>query len=208
MAFPEASRTALAHRLDDPVHGIPAVMGPWVQISKDEPLSPDMAQVLAAQQYVFRDYVDSRIILRDDVAATLSCFNLPVKNGQPRWRGVALPRTTVGFSTALKNQPVNIGGELSQELRLFRIPRRSFASRLRTTSAFGRHRGPRSRSLLCRRWLRAVGVPEVLDGTFGTYPDKTPAREISYRMIHLRDQTVAAAWSRNNGLYFPSQRKV
>jgi hypothetical protein len=41
---------------------IPAQLGHWVQVSKDEPLEPDMEHVLGATSYVYRDYVDDRKI--------------------------------------------------------------------------------------------------------------------------------------------------
>jgi hypothetical protein len=47
--------------LNDATEGIPARMGPWVQVSKDEPIDPEMEQVLGTDQYLFRDYVDSRV---------------------------------------------------------------------------------------------------------------------------------------------------
>lgn len=39
---------------------IDANMGPWVQVTLDERLSHEMEDALAATEYVFRDYVDSR----------------------------------------------------------------------------------------------------------------------------------------------------
>src|SRR5437764_14872682 len=33
----------------------------WVQISKDQPLDPQVEEVLATPQYVYRDYADARI---------------------------------------------------------------------------------------------------------------------------------------------------
>lgn len=39
---------------------IPSQLGHWVQVSKDEPIEPDMEHVLAATNYLFRDYVDDR----------------------------------------------------------------------------------------------------------------------------------------------------
>ena len=35
-------------------------MGPWVQVSIDQPLDPDIEHTLGTDQYIFRDYVDSR----------------------------------------------------------------------------------------------------------------------------------------------------
>ena len=40
--------------------GLPATLGAWVQVSKDEAIDPEIQQVLGTSQYVFRDYVDTR----------------------------------------------------------------------------------------------------------------------------------------------------
>ena len=55
-------------RLDDAALGIPARLGPWVQVSKDEPLDPDVQEVLGTREFVFRDYVDTRVVGAADVA--------------------------------------------------------------------------------------------------------------------------------------------
>lgn len=39
---------------------LPAKLGPWLQVSKDEPLSGDIEHVLGTEKYIFRDYVDTR----------------------------------------------------------------------------------------------------------------------------------------------------
>jgi hypothetical protein len=49
---------ALRHPLDE----IPAQLGPWLQVSKDEPLDKEMQDVLGTEKYIFRDYVDTRQI--------------------------------------------------------------------------------------------------------------------------------------------------
>jgi hypothetical protein len=41
---------------------IPPHLGHWVQISKDEKLPEDMEHVLAATHYLYRDYVDDRLV--------------------------------------------------------------------------------------------------------------------------------------------------
>lgn len=37
---------------------IPVHMGPWLQISRDEPLDHDIQEVLGTDQYIFRDYLN------------------------------------------------------------------------------------------------------------------------------------------------------
>jgi uncharacterized protein DUF3485 len=48
---------------------IPPKLGHWVQVSKDEPLEPDMEHVLAATHYIFRDYVDDRLVSPAEINA-------------------------------------------------------------------------------------------------------------------------------------------
>src|SRR4051812_36810477 len=45
-----------------PLDQIPTKLGDWVQVSKDEALPVDFAHVLGTEMYIFRDYVDSRLI--------------------------------------------------------------------------------------------------------------------------------------------------
>jgi hypothetical protein len=54
-------------RLDDEKLGIPARLGHWVQVTKDEPLDPQVQEVLGTKEFVFRDYVDSRLVSREDI---------------------------------------------------------------------------------------------------------------------------------------------
>lgn len=41
---------------------LPSRIGPWVQVSKDEPLGHDIQEVLGTDVYIFRDYVDERVV--------------------------------------------------------------------------------------------------------------------------------------------------
>jgi hypothetical protein len=58
----------LSARLDDARLGIPARVGHWVQVSKDEPLDPAVQEALGTRDFVFRDYVDTRLVPAADVA--------------------------------------------------------------------------------------------------------------------------------------------
>jgi hypothetical protein len=55
---------ALRHPLDE----IPAQLGPWLQVSKDEPLDKEMQDVLGTEKYIFRDFVDTRQISSGELA--------------------------------------------------------------------------------------------------------------------------------------------
>jgi hypothetical protein len=48
-----------------PLTMIDSHLGPWVQVSKDEPLEADIEQTLGTKQYIFRWYVDSRQVPQD-----------------------------------------------------------------------------------------------------------------------------------------------
>ncbi len=48
----------LAHELGT----IPNKIGPWVQVSQDQPLDGEMQDVLGTSKYIFRDYVNERIV--------------------------------------------------------------------------------------------------------------------------------------------------
>lgn len=54
-----------AVELPQPLERIPGKLGPWVQISTDAPLPEDIEHTLGTSQYIFRDYVDSRIVKSD-----------------------------------------------------------------------------------------------------------------------------------------------
>src|SRR5262245_14582657 len=46
---------------------IPSQLGHWIQVSKDEKLNEDMEHVLGATKYLYRDYVDDRIVSPADI---------------------------------------------------------------------------------------------------------------------------------------------
>jgi hypothetical protein len=49
--------------------GIPTQMGEWMQVSQDQPIDSEDEQILGTTQYVFRDYVDSSAIGKDEIEA-------------------------------------------------------------------------------------------------------------------------------------------
>jgi hypothetical protein len=46
---------------------LPEKMGPWMQVSIDQPLDPDMEHTLGTEKYIFRDYVDTRLVTKSDL---------------------------------------------------------------------------------------------------------------------------------------------
>jgi hypothetical protein len=48
--------------LRKPVDTVPARLGPWMQVSKDQALSKEFVDVLGTEKYFFRDYLDTRLI--------------------------------------------------------------------------------------------------------------------------------------------------
>ena len=55
--------------LTDSQQGMPAQLGSWLAVSTDQPVDPEIRQVLGTDQYLFRDYVDIRRWPREQVAA-------------------------------------------------------------------------------------------------------------------------------------------
>ncbi len=55
--------------LRQPLESLPVKLGPWVQVSRDQPLAEDMQEVLGTKQYIFRDFVDSRKVTAAEIAA-------------------------------------------------------------------------------------------------------------------------------------------
>ncbi len=48
-----------------PLEQIPPDFGPWVQVSTDRPLLEDMEHTLGTSEYIFRNYLDSRVISKE-----------------------------------------------------------------------------------------------------------------------------------------------
>jgi hypothetical protein len=53
--------------LSRPLADVPEKLGPWVQVSLDETLGHEMQEALATDKYVFRSYVDSRVVSKADL---------------------------------------------------------------------------------------------------------------------------------------------
>jgi hypothetical protein len=91
-------------RLDDPKEGIPSRVGPWVQVSKDEPLDHNTIEVLGTKEFVFRDYVDSRLF----TAAQIDAFTdkptmerLQLLDGLQREHPEGVVRLAITYYTGL-----------------------------------------------------------------------------------------------------------
>jgi hypothetical protein len=55
--------------LAKPVDTIPSKLGPWIQVSKDTPLEHELEEVLGTDKYIFRDYVDSTQVPKEQIDA-------------------------------------------------------------------------------------------------------------------------------------------
>lgn len=55
--------------LRQPLTSLPARMGHWVQVSVDRPLQTDIEEVLGTKKYIYRDYVDDRVIPASQIEA-------------------------------------------------------------------------------------------------------------------------------------------
>jgi len=54
-----------------PLTNIPGTLGPWVQVTADRALNADFEHELGASQYVFRNYIDTRLVSEKDRKALL-----------------------------------------------------------------------------------------------------------------------------------------
>ncbi len=58
----------LREKLDDPLKGISAKLGPWVKVMERVSLDADLLHELATDKFAFRHYVDGRIVPADRIA--------------------------------------------------------------------------------------------------------------------------------------------
>jgi hypothetical protein len=54
--------------LKRPLESLPQQLGDWVQVSKDEPLDHELRDTLQTDKYVFRDFVNSKLVTPADLA--------------------------------------------------------------------------------------------------------------------------------------------
>jgi hypothetical protein len=47
---------------------LPEQMGDWMQVSKDEPLDKEIQDALATDHFIFRDYVNTKLVSKEDIA--------------------------------------------------------------------------------------------------------------------------------------------
>lgn len=50
-----------------PLHEVSSRLGPWELVTIDEPVSAEFEEALATDKYVFRDYVDTRLVSRQQL---------------------------------------------------------------------------------------------------------------------------------------------
>lgn len=58
--------------LEKPLETIPSKMGTWVQVSTDQPLPADVEETLGTKKYVFRDYVDTRLVDQQELDGVMA----------------------------------------------------------------------------------------------------------------------------------------
>jgi hypothetical protein len=100
--------------LRKPVDTIPSRLGPWLKLTKDEPLDREMQDVLGTDKYVFRDYVDTRRVsiselqqmgaFEDKSAADLARIAAEIESRDPS----AIVRVAVTYYTGLVDTVAHI----------------------------------------------------------------------------------------------------
>src|ERR1700689_3562014 len=53
--------------LKQDLSSLPEKMGDWVQVSKDEPLDKEIQDSLATDHFVFRDYVNTKLVSKSEL---------------------------------------------------------------------------------------------------------------------------------------------
>lgn len=92
---------------------IPMDLGPWKMISQDDRLNEDIEHALGTKQYVFRDYVDERVIGAQEVARLREMDSLEERYRalyelQYRHRKVLLMRLAVTYYTGMVDTVAHI----------------------------------------------------------------------------------------------------
>ncbi len=148
---------------------LPTQIGPWLQVSKDEPLDKEVQDSLATKEYIFRDYVDTRLVNK----ATLAAFD---------GRGSIERRNLLG--QLQRNQPdavINLAVTYYTGLvdTVAHIPERCMVAD-----------GYQPSTHETVSWnLKSAALPE--GGTAGAL-DQTPAgQNLELRFINFEDQTDA-----------------
>ena len=70
---------ALRQKLDDPQAGIPEQLGNWVMVDEQNTLDPDVQHSLGTREFVFRTYLDTRVVPPDVVAQFKGMAGDPAK---------------------------------------------------------------------------------------------------------------------------------
>lgn len=68
--------------LRQPLEKVPQQFGNWVQVSTDEPLPGEIEQTLGTKTYIFRDYVDKRIVGEPEIKEILDATGSEAKRRQ------------------------------------------------------------------------------------------------------------------------------
>jgi hypothetical protein len=174
--------------LDDVATGIPATMGHWVQVSKDEPIDPDVEHNLGTKEYIFRDYVDMHPLLNPAPGERpITAFK-----GKSREERLAV-------LNSMKAQPKEERLRFLEEVQLSHP---DGVVKLAVTYYTGL---VDTVAHIPDRCYVADGYEptshENKQGTFGTYPDGKP-RQVDFRFISFDDQTARRRVARNVGYLF------
>lgn len=158
--------------LDDASQGLPARIGPWVQVSVDQPLKPEIEDVLGTKQYVMRDYVNSDVLAKhEQTVESMFPKDLPEKERMNRLLGLQLAdpsavlRIGVTYYTGLVDTVAH-------------IPDRCYVADGYEPTAY-----------------------ELIGGDYGANADGTP-RQLEFRYIQFQDTSSLNRVQRNVGYVF------
>jgi hypothetical protein len=87
----------LRAKLDDPDKGVPSTLGPWVKITEQVSLNPDVQHALGTDQFVFRNYADSRVVPKERIAE-LAGKDLETQERMIAKLGTDFPNAVISFA--------------------------------------------------------------------------------------------------------------
>ena len=159
--------------LDDPKEGIPPKLGPWLQVSVDQPLSEDLEHALGTRTYLNRDYIDTRLERR-------AAINFDKKS--------VAERNKMLFDVMYQQQAADADNVPVIRLHL------AYHTGLVDTVAH-----VPDRCMVADGYVPTSY--EEVDAEVGTKPDGSP-RKLTFRFITFEDNTGQARVTRNVVYFF------
>ena len=84
--------------LRKPLDELPSQLGPWLQVSKDEPLDRELEDVLGTNKYIFRTYLDTRKVRPAQTAMFKADASSPESRRELATIGTEIPDAVISVA--------------------------------------------------------------------------------------------------------------